>query len=145
MSDPTVYDKAKYHYGGNYPKGLSKARAFVHTGMFLGWIIDHDLYSDLFKEESPDLIAAFKNRQITGAQVYKKWDGTLTNEMLSDEGDEFAQYYFYFEKGGYIYDYEELLGKGLPTIYHVEDGWQNYEKLKRHIDSIYDEWKERRK
>ena len=145
MDKSYVYDKAKYHYGGKYPKGLAKTQAFVHTGMFLGWVIDHDLYSGFFKEESQRLISGFKNRQITGPQVYKEWDGTLTDEMLNEEGNAFAQHYFDFEKGRYIYDYEELLGKGLPSIYHVEDSWQNYEKLKKHIDAIYDQWKRKQK
>jgi hypothetical protein len=99
----------------------------------------------LFKEESPRLISAFKNREIKGSQVYKEWDGALIEEMLSEEGNAFADYYFDFEKGRYIYDYAELLGKGLPTIYHVEDSWENYEKLKKHIDVIYMRWKQKQK
>src|SRR5262245_20687641 len=34
---PHVYDKAKYHYDGDYPKGLPRPQAFVHTGMLIGW------------------------------------------------------------------------------------------------------------
>ena len=30
-----VYDKAKYHYEGDWPKGLRTKQAFVHTGLFL--------------------------------------------------------------------------------------------------------------
>ncbi|MBN8465403.1 hypothetical protein JYJ95_02695 [Corallococcus exiguus] len=34
-----AYDKAKWHYEGEYPTGLSKQQAFVHTGMFIAWAI----------------------------------------------------------------------------------------------------------
>lgn len=37
-----VYDKAKYHYAGDFPNGLAIKYAFVHNGMFLGWIVDYD-------------------------------------------------------------------------------------------------------
>jgi len=35
MREAIVYDKAKWHYGGDYPKDLPIEQAFVHTGMFL--------------------------------------------------------------------------------------------------------------
>ncbi|MDM5319251.1 hypothetical protein RGT17_02390 [Bacillus altitudinis] len=44
-----VYDKAKYHYDGEFPKDLSIEQAFVHTGMFLGWIIDKKILMEKFK------------------------------------------------------------------------------------------------
>jgi len=34
-SGPHVYDKAKWHYEGDYPKGLQRKQAFVYTGLFL--------------------------------------------------------------------------------------------------------------
>ena len=47
MADPFVYDKAKYHYSGDYPPDLPDEQAFVHTGFYLAWIIDRNrnLYS----------------------------------------------------------------------------------------------------
>ena len=43
MDKSIVFDKAKWHYEGNFPGDLDERQAFVHTGMFLGWIIDKDL------------------------------------------------------------------------------------------------------
>src|ERR1044071_8963553 len=140
MTDSIVYDKAKWHYGGDYPEELPHEQAFVHTGMFLGWLIDRDLYSDFFAEESEDLITAFKNREKTGAQVYKWFDGVLSDEMLSDEGNAFAQDY-YLAEGRYLQDYDDLLCDGLPSLYHVQDTWENYAKLKAKIDERYVGWK----
>jgi hypothetical protein len=144
MVEPYVYDKAKYHYGGNYPEDLPEEQAFVHTGMFLGWIVDNDLYSDWFKEEMEGYITAFKAREMTGAKVYEECDGALVDDMLNEEGNAFAQAYFDFEKGKYIYDYEELLARGLSSTYHVEDTWENYEIIARRISDRYLEWKRNR-
>ena len=144
MAEPYVYDKAKYHYGGNYPEDLPEEQALVHTGMFLGWVIDNDLYSDWFKEEMEGIITAFKAREMTGAKVYEECDGALVDDMLNEEGNAFAQAYFDFEKGKYIYDYEELLAQGLPSTYHVEDTWENYEIITRRISDRYLEWKRKK-
>lgn len=54
MAAPYVYDKAKYHYGGDYPEGLPEEQAFVHTGMFLGWVIDHHLYDPDFWQDDAE-------------------------------------------------------------------------------------------
>src|SRR3954452_18905745 len=102
MPDPVVYDKAIYHYDGDFPQGIPVEQAFVHTGMFLGWVIDHQLYSDEFAKHSGDLIESFKRREVTGPQVYESWDGALVDDMLSDEGNAFAREYFDFEKGKFL-------------------------------------------
>jgi hypothetical protein len=34
-SGPHVYDKAKWHYEGDFPNELSRKQGFVHTGMFV--------------------------------------------------------------------------------------------------------------
>ena len=143
MSQQIVYDKAKYHVGGDYPEGLPSEQAFVHTGMYLGWIIDHDLYSPEFAAECGDLIEQFKARRITGAKVYEWWDGSLTADMLNDEGNAFSTFYFDFAQGQFLADYEELLGGGLPSLYHVQDTWGHYDKLKKRIDQRYERWKKR--
>jgi predicted helicase len=38
-------------------------------------------------------------------------------------------------------DYKENLAKDLPTIYHVEDNWENYEKISRQLTECYQGWK----
>lgn len=141
MKGPHVYDKAKYHYDGDYPDELPIEQAFVHTGMFLGWLIDRGLYSDEYWQDMQGYIASFKSREMTGARVYEVCDGALVDDMLSDEGNAFARAYFDFDEGAYINDYEQLLAEDLPTTYHVEDSWDNYEKLKEVIDRRYEEWK----
>jgi hypothetical protein len=141
MNDTIVYDKAKYHYGGDFPEDLPDEQAFVHTGMYLGWIIDSDLYSEFFQDESASRIEQFKDRKMKGSEVYEFWDGVLVSDMLSDEGNQFSQYYFDFDRGAFLQDYEELLAAKLPSIFHVENTWDNYLLLKAHIDVVFEHWK----
>lgn len=143
MVESIVYDKAKYHYDGNYPKGLPEEKAFVHTGMFLGWIIDQGFYSEEFAQEA-EQIELFRQRKITGAKVYEWWDGALVDDMLNEEGNAFTQYYFDFQKGMYLEDYDEVLAGDLPSLYHVEDSWENYASIKQRIDQRYEDWKANR-
>ncbi len=108
MFQTIIYDKAKYHYEGDFPQELPMEQAFVHTGMFLGWIIDNNLFSDEFLEETEEEINKFKLRKMTGTQVYMFWDGVLSDDMLNDEGNQFAIDYFDFEKGLYLDDYDDV-------------------------------------
>ncbi|HET9634630.1 MAG TPA: hypothetical protein VFP26_01770 [Gemmatimonadaceae bacterium] len=141
MPDPFVYDKAKYHYGGNYPEDLPDDQAFVHTGLYLGWIIDNDLYSEMFRDESAELITRFKAREITGPEVYESWDGCLIDYMLSDDGNAFSRAYFDFERGSFLQDYDEVLGSDYPSLYHVPNTWENYDRLRARLDERYTAWR----
>ncbi len=141
MTSPIVYDKAKYHFDGKFPIDLPREQAYIHTGMYLGWIIDNNLCSEEFKNETIDEILQFKQKEITGTQIYISWDGALVDDMLNDEANAFSAYYFDFEKGQYLHDYEELLAKDLESLYHVKDSWENYYTLKSRIDERFREWK----
>ena len=142
-SGPHVYDKAKWHYEGDYPKGLPKAQAFVHTGLFTGWLIDHDMisrdFTRQFSQKFPPVTKHFKQRKITGPQVYKIWGGCLKSDMLTPEANEFAQ--AYYDGHNFAKDYRSLLVRRLPSWYHVQDSWVNYGVLAPQIDARYEAWK----
>jgi hypothetical protein len=138
-----VYDKAKWHFGGNFPDELDMRQAFIHTGMFLGWLIDSKLISDEFRNEFSEEIQAFKERQISGARIFEFIDGTLMLDNLNEIGNKFALEYFVFETGKYLNDYDQLLSKELPSTYHVKDTWENYEMLKVVLDARFAEWKKK--
>ena len=142
MAEPVVYDKAKWHYEGDYPSDLPESQAFVHTGMFFGWLIEHELVSSDFAEDFAQEISQFKGREVTGPRLFEVVDGALVDDMLNEEGNAFAAHYFDFQKGRFVADYDELFCSMLPSMYHVEDTWSNYEKLKNRIDQRYAEWKE---
>jgi len=136
-----VYDKAKWHYGGDFPEDLDDFQGYVHTGMFLGWLIDQDLVSARFKSEYPNEVKLFRERELTGAQVYQQClDGVLMLEDINEIGNRFGIFYFNMDNGEYLMDYENILGINLPSLYHVKDTWENYYKLKEMLDSKFDEW-----
>jgi hypothetical protein len=76
-----------------------------------------------------------RDRSVTpGAFFIASCDGKFTDEDLSDEQNTFAAAYFDFEKGKYLADYEATFGKDGPTIYHVADTWENYDRIAPLLD-----------
>src|SRR5437868_1869772 len=123
------YDDASWHYGGNFPPGLPPQAGATHTGMFIVWAILSGLVGDLHKENSMDLLARLKQRTVSPGQFFiEACDGKFTDEDLNDEGNAFTQEYFECETGNYLTDYERALGP-VPTLYHVADTWENYDRL----------------
>jgi hypothetical protein len=141
---PVIYDKAKFHAATVAAAGLGPEQAYVHTAMFLGWLIDHDLVSRELLDTAAQPVAQFKRREITPVQVYEWWDGCLLDEMLDDEGNAFASAYFDFDKGQYLDDYRELLVRELPSEFHVPFTWENYRTIAKRIDERYDRWRRRK-
>ncbi|MFI8715624.1 hypothetical protein [Brevibacillus brevis] len=139
----TVYDKAKYHYE-NFEEDLPRKQAYVHTGFFIGWLIENDMVSEDFQKSYENLIAEFKQRKMTGPEVYEKTGGVLAKDMLNEEGNQFAMFYFDFETGEYRYHYLEAFDCE-PSVYHVEDTWENYDHIKDWIDNEYEYWCEKNK
>ena len=137
--DKTIYDNAKTHFLGNFPESLPIEQAYVHIGMYLGWIIEKELYSEFFEEEAEIQIFRFRRREISCTILSEIWDGYLGFELFNREGNMFTYYYY----GGGLYrgDYDEILVKSLPSIYHVDDSWENYEKISNRIDMRYSDWK----
>ena len=142
MKSPIVYDKAKYHSDSVEAEGLPEGQEFVHTGFYLGWLIDNDLLDDEFVGDFlVDEVAAFKDRKMTGPEIYSRCDGALVDDMLSDDGNAFSQSYFDFEKGQFVGDYQRAFAVGGGNdFFGVEDTWENYGKIKEFFDRGYNRW-----
>ena len=84
-------------------------------------------------------IFRFKRREISCTILSEIWDGYLGFELFSKQGNMFT--YYYYGGGLYRNDYDEILVKALPSIYHVTDSWENYEKMKIRIDMRHSDWK----
>ena len=134
-----VTDKAKWHYGGDFPEDLPQKNGATHIGMFLAWIINNDLQGEFFDDEMPDGIKELKSRKITGRDFLIEYcDEVLMGEEFTEDGLSFSEDYY---EGDYIFDYEKTLAENLPSVYHVEDTWENYDKLAPLIDKRFEEWK----
>lgn len=142
-NDVDVYDKAKWHFSGDFPAGLPQFQAFVHTGMYVGWLIDSNLISEEFAQENQQQVEAFRQQKITGAQLFEVCcDGVLLVADLNETGNRFSLSYFLFATGEFVNDYEHTLAHGLPSQYHVADTRENYLKLKPVLDKRFLAWKE---
>ena len=137
--DKNIYDNAKNHFLGNFPESLPIEQAYVHIGMYLGWVIENNLYSEFFEDEAAVQMIRFQRRDISCTILSEIWDGYLGHELFSKTGNMFTYYYY----GGGIYrkDYEKTLAGDLPSIYHVQDTWANYENMSKKITDKFEEWK----
>jgi hypothetical protein len=133
------YDDVSWHTGADeYPRHLPPEAAATHTGMFLAWAMLSGLGGDVFDAGDHERL---KKRAVTPGRFFLDSDGKLVDEMLSDEGNRFAQAYFDMEKGTYLHDYDRVLCAGVETAYEVPDTWQNFDRLKPMLDRRLDEWR----
>lgn len=65
------YDKAKYHFDSVIEEGLPLSQAYIHTGFYLGWLIDNNLLDEEFKEDFAESLALFTRREITALSFLK--------------------------------------------------------------------------
>lgn len=79
--------------------------------------------------------------ELGGPELYYAWDGALDDTTLNDEGNAFTQAYFDFADGRYVHDYVSTLAHGLPTEFHVDDSWENYDRASAMISERYAQWK----
>lgn len=140
------YDDASWHDEGmdGCPVGVAENAGATHIGIFLAWAITRDHAGQEHVEESPGEIAAVKERRMTGAQfLLKVCDGKLIDDDLDDQANGFARKYYsaaYLGEWSYVGDYEQILGEGLPTTYHVADTWENFDKIAPVIDRQFARW-----
>src|SRR5262245_54551214 len=122
-----TYDRADWHYGGDFPSELPLEAGGTHIGMFLAWAIRKDLVGSLHLNHSAGSVQQVKDREITGRDFFfGQCDAKFWEDDLNDEGNAFAKAYY---EHSYLTDYESILGGGVPTLYHVEDSWANFDKL----------------
>ncbi len=140
------HEDASWHYEGDFPEDLPPEAGGTHIGMFLAWLVEKGLVSDIFNEDFADEMNDLLDRKITPGEFSLSYtDGQLTDEDLNDEGDRFATYYLANDTAIYYNDYERELAANLPTIYHVADSWENYDKIAPIISKRFEEWKEANK
>ncbi|MGC3945552.1 MAG: hypothetical protein QM762_13715 [Chryseolinea sp.] len=142
-----VFDKAKWHVNDEFPKELDSFQSYVHSGLFICWLVDKGLFEEDFEKENKRGIEALRLRQVSPTTFYREHlDGVFTSEGLKMDAIKFTETYFDFEKGKYIADYLEILDPDnkLSSLFYVADTWENYDKLKNVIDNRYRLWHENR-
>jgi hypothetical protein len=136
------FDDAKWHYGGDFPSDLPIEAGYTPIGMFVAWAISAGLVA---AEEDitdlDDLRRTVLGRSVTPGKLFERqYDGKFLDDCLTEEGKTFATDY-YENSNGYFEDYNNLLIADFPSLYHVEDSWNTFDKLKPFLDRRLDEWK----
>ncbi len=133
-------DRIDWHSGaGSFPSDLEPEAGGTHIGMFIAWIINNNLEGELHKTDSIESVTNIKNRTMTGAEfLIKVCDEKFWEEDLNAEGVAFVK--FYYEPNIYFDDYEKALVKNELTLYHVQDTWDNYDRISKFIDIAYKKW-----
>jgi len=139
-----AYDKADWHLTDDFPHELKEEQIYVHTGFFIGWLIDNNLISEDFEEVNYDYLKQFTQRQISGPKLYEFGGGVFSADDVNDEGRLFSNYYY--EPNTFFNDYRDTFSKGnffkkgLTSAYHVQDTWENYNRLSKVLDKRFAEW-----
>ena len=133
-------DRADWHYGGNYPSELPPENGGTHIGMYIAWIMLRNLASKELIQLADDTYTWVLNREVTGRTLLlTKLDEKFFDQLLTPEGREFTR--SYYETNGYANDYDRVLGGDLPTLYHVADTWENFDKLAPILDERLAAWR----
>jgi hypothetical protein len=108
--------------------------------MYLAWIMLRDLASKELIQLADDTYTWVLNREVTGRTLLlTKLDEKFFDTLLTPEGREFTS--SYYETNGYANDYDRVLGGDLPTLYHVADTWENFDKLAPILDERLAAWR----
>nr|WP_203907785.1 hypothetical protein [Rhizocola hellebori] len=121
---------------------LPPDRAFVPAGFFFGWAVEAGLHNEeeLLGDDVSGLLRRFSDRELTAARLFHSLAGMLDEETLNDSGYAFAEDYVGWNAGQYFDDFRQLLARQLPTVWHVEDTWANYDRMKAQIEARYRTW-----
>lgn len=134
-----IFDKAKWHFEGKFPKELPFSHSYAHIALFLAWVIDQGLESESLRQQFPAELRDIRDRRITASELLHKLDVVLSSEELGDVADAFAREYYLGKD--YFKDYARMLAVHLPSVYHVNDTWENYDKLAPVISEKFQKWR----
>jgi hypothetical protein len=143
MEKNMKYDDASWHYGGSFPPDLEPKAGATHIGMFTAWCVLNGFGGELHIENFTDDLDRLRSREVTPGEWFMgACDGKFTDEDLNDEGNAFTAFYYSPEPAPYLTDYEDTLGHGLASLYHVPDTWHSFDRLSPLISRRYEEWKQ---
>jgi hypothetical protein len=147
-------DRIDWHSGGDYPPDLPDENGGIHIGMFLTWAFGQGMAGEIHREESAELLEQLARREITGLNfLLDACDGKFWEMDLDERGNAFAADYYHDNSafaeryGSYLGDYCHVFkrhaaehGFEYASEYHVENSWENFERLKPVLDQRFAQW-----
>lgn len=133
MTDPVKYDDVDWHVEGAISAGQPEENAAIHIGLYLGWLIQHDLYNpDFF---APEWIEAVKRGEMTGSEALDAVDQKLVSDVMTGDGAAFTDWYY----GRYLSDYAEAFAD-LPD-YGIAGDAASHARIGPVLDLRFAEWR----
>jgi hypothetical protein len=128
----TLYDELDWHYDTAIEAGQPEENAFTHIGLYLAWLIRHDLHDpELIPTHHSD---ALKRGEMTGSDLADDIDGKLVGDVMTTEGQAFSDAVYQ----RYLADYATAFAD-VPE-YGVVDDAASYARIEPFIDRLYAEW-----
>jgi len=128
----TTYDRLDRHYDSAIEAGQPPENAFTHIGLYLAWIIRHDLHDPATFPAAH--VAAVKTGEMTGSDLSDDIDAKLVPAAMNAEGRAFSDARY----AEYLVQYQTVFAD-LPD-YAVTDDPTGYARIAPAIDSLYANW-----
>ncbi len=144
LIEDIVFDKAKWHINKDFPKDLDHYQSYVYSGLFVWWLVDNGFLKPKLQTDLRQQIISFKHRKMAPAKFYEEYlDGVFSSDGFILDAVNFSKSYFDVNNGQYVRDYLKILDPKdeFPSVFHVKDTWENYDRLKDVITRRHDEWK----
>ena len=120
--------------------GESEQDAATHIGMFVSWLINHQLWGSFPGIDWSSTVSLVRNRSMSGRTfILEHCDGKLMSEMLTEEGAAFSEAYYL---KSYLKDFQRVLARDGDNL--VDDTWDNYDRLAKVISEKHEKWKARK-
>lgn len=126
------YDDWGWHIEAAVDAGQPMEAGFVHIGLYLAWLIRHDLHEPAALPR--DHVAAVKSGEMSGSDLADDIDGKLVSDVLTDEGAAFSDFYY----PTYGDDFASVFAS--QAAYEVEDTPANYERIAVVLDAAFAAW-----
>lgn len=141
MSDVRVYDKMKWHVESVEEMGLDESNAAHHIAYFFRWLLDHQMTSDMLRQDFAQELAAYRNGSLSALDFLLICDGCLVSDMLSTEANAFAHDYYGPQRSVYLPDFDKCFGNRYANVYQVPWSEDIYREIGAVIDKRLEEWK----
>lgn len=138
MTNQNIVDNVRDYFDSNFPEEIPLDQAYLHMGVFMGWVIKNDFYSDDYEDEYGAQIIHFVNSEISPIILAASLDGIIDYSLFRETLKPFVR--SYYGGGQYIEDYKKTLLGELDTMFHVKDSWENFEIMKSVISDRYKKW-----
>lgn len=140
------YDDASWHSGGYFPTDVPEDAGATHAGIYVAWLLLNGMVEEEFAEEMQEELQALASRTMTPGQFLLQCsDGKFVDDLIDEEANAFTREYYAPDDSLFGDDYFEVLVGELPTLYHVEDSWANYDLFAPVLEKRIAEWRSRQR